>query len=379
MSNPYQPPPAYSSDQPAYPTYPTSQQVQGNVADLAKDLIPLFDQAPPPVPVAPPFRHHEVVVPRAAAAALPEFDWVAFEQNRTRCPKLVLEWLRSLWGTPIGFLSEVAPPREFETLLVPHVAFHIDTVSAKAVLSERGGMAAGAQTASVNCKADVWVTCCVDSDPDLRRLVDDGFFEKWNVATLCRHDPSVTPTDAWETERIVQERHGGGLLNWFLGHAKPPPTLVPGESHLAVLPDAAVHSSAPVENIWPNAWKRALPSVGEKCDGAFKILHPGRQCTDVSVKQPSLKDVKPRTIYMPIFRGAFLYKGERFTVVVNGQSGAVHGNRPFLTFGNVISPLVHLIFGEKKQEQQDPEKGVKRKRPSGKNDVEGLPSFKKSS
>jgi hypothetical protein len=55
----------------------------------------------------------------------------------------------------------------------------------------------------------------------------------------------------------------------------------------------------------------------------------------------------PKLVYLPVFLCTYSYgNGDMFTLVVNGQSGKVHGDRPFSKVGKVVD-FVSSFFKKK--------------------------------
>ncbi|HIK39829.1 hypothetical protein [Thermoleptolyngbya sp. M55_K2018_002] len=65
------------------------------------------------------------------------------------------------------------------------------------------------------------------------------------------------------------------------------------------------------------------------------------QCIDSL--STSYSDITFKHILLPVWTGAYEFKGRRYTIVVNGQSGKVCGDRPFSWLQIALAILVAIV------------------------------------
>ncbi len=239
----------------------------------------------------------------------------SLDENAGR--KAMTDWLGSLWFAPNGLKDYARKGRKLEGIYVPYWTYDADTRTQYS--GERGTIYY-----------------------ETRTVVRDGKRQQVRVAKTRWRNVQGRVARAFDDVLVLASRslpksYTDALAPWHLTELQPySPEYLAGfraEGYTVELDDGFVEA-------------RAYMDAMINRDIRFDI---GGDKQRIHNAQTQVSDITFKHILLPVWLAAYKYRGQTYRFVVNGQTGAVKGERPYskikIAFAALIGLLVALTVG----------------------------------
>lgn len=261
-----------------------------------------------------PFCATPVVIDTGAHRQIKPHAVLPFELDETRARDAMNDWLGRLWFAPGGLQKYAKKGRKLNGMYIPYWTYDADT--ATRYMGERGRIYYETRTVHRNGKrvqTRVARTRWTRVSGQVSRAFDD-------VLVLASRALPRSFTDA--------------IAPWNLSDLTPyNPEYLAGfraEGYTIVLPDGFETA-------------RDIMDRRISRDIRFDIGGDKQRIHDANTR---ISDITFKHVLLPVWMAAYKYRGKSYRFIVNGQTGAVKGERPYSTFKITLAVIaVALIAG----------------------------------
>ena len=311
------------------------------------------------------------------------FRFIDFKINGWEAPDLVRQWIKGRWGAPKGFAEKAVVPPRFSRVLVPHAVFNVNMTAIltgdETYRPQNGGRVSHGKIREqfhINPQHD-YVFCSATLLED-RSFYDKAWSSgnKWKLYPVRIFDPDrdlqlIVPPYLWKDTELMtmkkkvfkeRQKNSKGFFSSLFSSIAAVFTSDEDEElsdpHLAPPSDAFFLPSVRLTDLWDFVRAKCEAELTSRANSRWSSLSARQDysCRNkhITITQPSYEAY---IIYLPVYSGAYQYseKGgvpKWYRIAVNGQSGDVEGERPFITVGGVMRNMLGL-FGIKKDEEDE--------------------------
>lgn len=265
---------------------------------------------------------NQVIQRQASQDILRPWFLIPFKVDHAACHNLTRQWMGSSWMTPAS-LKNLARVAEFNGVYLPYWTF--DSVTSAAWKAEVGHTRTERYREGGEWK---------------ERTVVDWRWESGQVS--LNHDDLIVP-GTQRLSQVLLERLKGFDLQAFTSY---------DPKYLAGLQARAY--DLPLERAWELAREKMRESTRQACIAQASTGQVRNFSMNLDFSAESW-----RYVLLPIYVAAYRYQDKAFQVMVNGQTGAVAGQRPvdwtrvWLSVAALLAPglllsllgLLTLVFG----------------------------------
>jgi predicted RNA-binding Zn-ribbon protein involved in translation (DUF1610 family) len=267
-----------------------------------------------------PFCATPVVTDTGASRQIKPRAVLPFALDEGQARKAMTDWLGSLWFAPNGLMDYARKGRKLSGVYTPCWTFDADTKSS--YRGQRGIVYYENQSVVRNGQRQTMRVAKVRWTPVSGRVA--RFFD----------DVLIVASEA------LPERFRAGIANWDLTRLEPyMPEYLAGfrsEAYTVELAQAFVEA-------------REVMDRQIHRDVKFDI---GGDRQSVDHVQTTIRDVTFKHILVPVWIAAYKYRGRSYRFVVNGQTGAVSGERPWsawkialaVTAGMIVAAIAGYLY-----------------------------------
>ncbi|HRO14055.1 MAG TPA: zinc ribbon domain-containing protein [Paracoccus sp. (in: a-proteobacteria)] len=262
-----------------------------------------------------PFCATPVVTDTGATRQIKPQGVLPFVLNETQARAALDDWLGSLWFAPSGLVAYARRGRRMQGVYSPFWTFDADTRTE--YRGRRGD----------HYYETVYVTREVNGR--MQRVPQQVMRTRWSPAAgrVARHFNDVLVLASSSLPR----RFTDALTPWDLSHLTPyDPRYLAGfsaEGYTVPLSDGHGIARQEMESVIAGDVRRDIGGDVQQID-AMRTRHSAETF---------------KHVLLPIWSAAYKYNGRSFRFVVNGQSGRVHGERPYSVWKIAIAVILGLI------------------------------------
>ncbi|TQS73402.1 primosomal protein N' (replication factor Y) - superfamily II helicase [Rhodobacteraceae bacterium] len=224
-----------------------------------------------------------------------------FAINEAKATAALSKWLKGRWFAPNGLADYARKGRKMTGVYAPFWTFDAETSTR--YTGQRGDYYYETRTVTVNENGRA-----VQRQQQVRRI-------RWRSVSghVARHFDDVLIYAA----RSLPEQHVANLLPWDLSGVAPyQGSYLAGftaEGYTVELPQAHHQAQAKMVQVIQSDVRRAI----------------GGDAQRIGAMDPQFRDETFKHILLPIWSAAYRFRGTSYRFVVNGQTGAVSGDRPW--------------------------------------------------
>ncbi|MDG2616240.1 hypothetical protein P7L53_08275 [Thermoleptolyngbya sichuanensis XZ-Cy5] len=257
-----------------------------------------------------------VAQPRTASPVVTPGGVVPFTIGQRQAREKVSEWLRQRWFAPKG-LKRLSQHAGLQGIYLPFWTYDCKTCSQ--YRGKRGDRHTRTETYTTTDNDGRTIT-------DIREVVETHRTRVSGSVDYAFDDVLVAAAES------VDQNHLRAVEGWDLSELAPY--------------NASYLSGFKVQRYQINlkeGFERAKKKMETEIRRAVECKIGGdEQCIDSL--STSYSDITFKHILLPVWTGAYEFKGRRYTIVVNGQSGKVCGDRPFSWLQIAFAILVAIVI-----------------------------------